>query len=778
MNNSANYFREVIQEMSLLFEMALATGQSMDLRESCDLFLKRLMDRKDLVYSAVWIKDAYLTGKANQRTATLVYAFPEYLAETKKLSLDHPLFSSISEKEYLAVPAYKEEFWGLVNEKGITNGTFVLFSLDEIGVLKLFSARDNCFSNYELNQLRKVISKFAYSLKGCLSYKQLLTEIAERKKTEEALKQSKQQIADIVNFLPVASFAINLEGKVIAWNHTLEVMTDVKAKDMLGKGNYEYALPFFKKRRPLLIDLVLKPELKDLIKEDFLFFQRFNNNSMVAEIFLPDLKGKQTYLRARTAPLFDPRGRIIGAIESLRDITESKKLEKKLENARIELEEKVKKRTFELYEVNKALRSEIAERKNAEAALAEEKELLTVTLHSIADGVITTDTLGNISSINRMGEKIIGWKQDEVKDKPFASVFQILTDERMLKICDNPLERVLNQNEMTDPIRLLTKNNIRKIISANAAPIRDKKHNTVGYVIIFRDITEQKKVEAQLALSQKLKSIGELAAGIAHEINTLMQYIGDNITFLQRAIKDIVYDLMVDYKQLTNKPEDDKIFESLVRKILKKEEKLGVAYLLEEIPKAFEETLEGIEKIKKIVYAMKDFAHPGKKEMKPADINKAVEVTATISRNEWKYVAELETDLQPGLPLVYCVIDEINQVLLNMIVNAAQAIKEAHITNPLIKGKIAVTTKVDGDNVSISISDNGIGIPKKIMDKIFEPFFTTKEVGKGTGQGLAIAYNIIVNKHKGTIEVDSEEGKGTVFTIRLPINPALRGNKR
>ena len=196
-------------------------------------------------------------------------------------------------------------------------------------------------------------------------------------------------------------------------------------------------------------------------------------------------------------------------------------------------------------------------------------------------------------------------------------------------------------------------------------------------------------------MSQKLKSIGELAAGIAHEINTPMQYIGDNITFLQRAINDI-YDLLEDYKQLKNKPEDDKIFEFLVEKILKKEEKLDVAYLLEEIPKAFKETLEGIEKIKKIVYAMKDFAHPGKKEMKPADINKAVEVTVTISRNEWKYVAELETDLQPGLPFVYCVIDEINQVLLNIIVNAAQAIKEAQITNSLIKGKIAVTTKVDG----------------------------------------------------------------------------------
>jgi two-component system NtrC family sensor kinase len=209
----------------------------------------------------------------------------------------------------------------------------------------------------------------------------------------------------------------------------------------------------------------------------------------------------------------------------------------------------------------------------------------------------------------------------------------------------------------------------------------------------------------------------------------------------------------------------------LVNQISNKEEELDVTYLLEEIPRAFEETLEGIGKVNKLVLAMKDFVHPGEKEMKFANINKAIEGTVTISRNEWKYVAELETDLEPGLPLVCCVIDEINQVLLNMILNAAQAIKEAPKSRTLTKGKITVTTKNDGDYVTILLSDNGIGIPKEMVNKIFEPFFTTKEVGKGTGQGLAIAYNIIATKHEGSIEVDSEVGKGTVFTIRLPINP-------
>jgi len=167
---------------------------------------------------------------------------------------------------------------------------------------------------------------------------------------------------------------------------------------------------------------------------------------------------------------------------------------------------------------------------------------------------------------------------------------------------------------------------------------------------------------------------------------------------------------------------------------------------------------------------MKDFAHPGKKEKKLADINKAIERTVTISRNEWKYVAELETNLEPGLPLIYCVVDEINQVILNMIVNAAQAIKEAVNKGSLAKGKITVTTKKDENFVYILIRDNGTGIPGAMIDKIFDPFFTTKEVGKGTGQGLAIAHDIIVTKHKGNIQVESEMGKGTMFTIRLPIN--------
>jgi PAS domain S-box-containing protein len=770
--NKIDNFGKVIQDMSLLYELALATGQSLDLKESCDLFLKRLMGRKNLSYSAVWIKDNFLTGEEYQQAATLIYAFPEFFPKSKKLPLDHPLFTCLNKEKIVKVSSNKKEFWQLVDEKGITKGTYIVVSLDEIGAVKLFSmTTGSCFSDIELNQIRKVISKFAVSLKGCLSHKKLLTEIAERKRAEEALRQSDQQMADIINFLPDATFAINLEGKVIFWNRAIEVMTGVKAEDIIGKGNFEYAVPFYNDRRPIIIDLVFKAEEK-LNGESYLFLKRLEENSLIGETFCPALGEAGAYLWAKATPLYDINGNIIGAIESLRDITDRKQAEKELQKVRIELEKRVEERTAELAEAVKALRFEIADRKRAEAALAEEKELLSVTLHSIGDGVITTDTLGKVSSINRVAEEITGWRQMEVEGKPLASIFQILINEKMSKTCENPLEKVLKSEKeggITGHNVLIARDGTRKIISANAAPIRDKKHNIVGYVIIFRDITKQKKVEAQLALSQKLQSIGQLAAGIAHEINTPMQYIGDNVRFLQDAFKDI-YTLQQDYKQLMNELENVKVFGPLINEITKKEKELDVTYLIEEIPRAIEQTLEGVERVTKLVLAMKDFAHPGKKEKKLADINKAIERTVTISRNEWKYVAELETNLEPGLPLIYCVVDEINQVILNMIVNAAQAIKEAVNKGSLAKGKITVTTKKDKNFVDILIRDNGTGIPRAMIDKIFDPFFTTKEVGKGTGQGLAIAHDIIVTKHKGNIQVESEMGKGTMFTIRLPIN--------
>jgi len=198
-------------------------------------------------------------------------------------------------------------------------------------------------------------------------------------------------------------------------------------------------------------------------------------------------------------------------------------------------------------------------------------------------------------------------------------------------------------------------------------------------------------------------------------------------------------------------------------------EDIDLQFLIEEIPAAVEQTLDGIGKVSKIVKAMKEFSHPGSKDKTMVDLNRAIDNTITICRNEWKYVADVDTEFDASLPLVSCFPDEFNQVILNIIINAAHAIGDI-VNEGVSKGKITIRTKQKGNMAEISISDTGKGIPKSIIKKIFDPFFTTKEVGKGTGQGLAISYDVIVNKHGGTLAVESEPGKGATFIIRLPLD--------
>ncbi|HWQ09170.1 MAG TPA: ATP-binding protein, partial [Holophaga sp.] len=197
---------------------------------------------------------------------------------------------------------------------------------------------------------------------------------------------------------------------------------------------------------------------------------------------------------------------------------------------------------------------------------------------------------------------------------------------------------------------------------------------------------------------------------------------------------------------------------------------LDLDYLLEEVPKAVEQTRDGVARVARIVGAMKDFSHPGMESKVHVDLNHAIESTLIISHNEWKYVAEVATDYDPGLPDVPCFPSEFNQVILNLVVNAAHAIQEAREKgNPDLQGRIRISTRQEGQEALVRIADNGAGIPESIREKIFEPFFTTKPIGKGTGQGLAIAHAVIVDKHKGRLSFDTETGKGTTFTIALPL---------
>jgi PAS domain S-box-containing protein len=289
-----------------------------------------------------------------------------------------------------------------------------------------------------------------------------------------------------------------------------------------------------------------------------------------------------------------------------------------------------------------------------------------------------------------------------------------------------------------------------------------------GILLLGANITERKLMQSQLAQAQKLESIGLLAAGIAHEINTPIQYVGDNMLFLQESFNDLST-LLEHYAALYQMCTEGTPTASILSQVETTASAIDVAYLTEEIPTAIEQSLEGVERVATIVRAMKEFSHPSAKEKVSVDLNKAIESTITVARNEWKYVAQMVTDLDPDLPLVPCVPGELNQVILNILVNAAHALGDVGGDGAPEKGTIIVGTRQVGDGVEICITDTGPGIPAAIRDKIFDPFFTTKEVGKGTGQGLAIAHTVVVEQHGGQLTFETAEGEGTTFIIRLPL---------
>jgi signal transduction histidine kinase len=280
------------------------------------------------------------------------------------------------------------------------------------------------------------------------------------------------------------------------------------------------------------------------------------------------------------------------------------------------------------------------------------------------------------------------------------------------------------------------------------------------------EIQKRKGLEIQLLQAQKLESIGQLAAGIAHEINTPMQFVYDNIEFLSDS-SDKLLMVVEAYQRNLNATGPQRSWQERSAEVDQVIQDTRFDHIRQEIPNAIQESREGIQRVINIVRAMKEFSHPGQEDKVGVDLNNAVCSTMTITRNRWKYAAELELDLDPDLPTLRCVPAEINQVLLNLIVNAADAIVERIGENTGQKGVITVRTRRAGERIVVEVSDTGCGIPEEIRNRIFDPFFTTKDVGKGTGQGLAITYNVIVNKHHGSLEVESEIGVGTTFRLSL-----------
>lgn len=289
-----------------------------------------------------------------------------------------------------------------------------------------------------------------------------------------------------------------------------------------------------------------------------------------------------------------------------------------------------------------------------------------------------------------------------------------------------------------------------------------------AYSKLQNEVATRERLEQELSLARRLEAIGQLSAGVAHEINTPLQYVGDSVHFLGQAFQRITgYLQRVD--QLAQ-GEPAPVWSDVLSRLQKWRKEARLDFVVDEIPRAVQASKEGVEHVSKIVQALKAFSHRGSEEKGASDLNAAIENTLLMAQNEYKSVATARTELG-DLPPVCCIISQLNQVLLNLIVNAAHAIADAKRDS---LGCISVTSQASGGVVQIDISDDGAGVPEHVRHKIFEQFFTTKEVGRGTGQGLALARQIIVDNHGGTLSFASEVGKGTTFTLRLPIDGETR----
>lgn len=397
---------------------------------------------------------------------------------------------------------------------------------------------------------------------------------------------------------------------------------------------------------------------------------------------------------------------------------------------------------------------------NIQQVLAKNEATMRAILENVPFGVILVDTeFRVITMANRYARQLLGVDEVELTGRTCHEFICIAQQGKcpiidLGRTMDNAERNIVNKAGEHIPV-------LKTVIPIE---LQDQR-----YILeCFIDIRDRKALEAQLGQAQKLEAVGRLAAGIAHEINTPAQYVGDNTAFLKDAFKQICGVCSV-YDTFKTAVKNNEIPEGLIDQIEAVEEAADMEFLLEDIPSAISQSLDGIKRITEIVRAMKEFAHPAAEHMTVTNLNQALMTTATVSRNEWKYVAKIETDLDPQLPAVPCYPGEINQVFLNLIVNAAHAIADAKKTRGDFQGVISLKTKQEDDFIRVFIKDNGAGIPTDIQPKIMDPFFTTKEVGRGTGQGLPIARTCIVEKHKGNLTFETEEGVGTTFIVTLPL---------
>lgn len=524
----------------------------------------------------------------------------------------------------------------------------------------------------------------------------------------EALAESEKRYRELVAAMTEALVIVDADARMIYVNDQYGEMLQYSAEELVGRPLADF----------------LDQSSRDLLKREL--EKRREGEQGRYELTWTKRDGGKLHTLVSAKPVFDDDGLFMGSIGVITDISELKRAEKEKQKTILELNQ---------------------------------------IFQGVLGGMWVLDQEFNILRMNNTLAEMSGTPaEDAVGDKCYRHFPSPL--------CHTPkcplAKSISNEQQLTfDEVRTSSSGAAIPCLVATS-PFLGVDGERLGIIQSFVDITERKVLEAQLMQAQKLESIGQLAAGIAHEINTPIQYVGDNVMFMREAFEDIrrLWDA---YHRQLKAMGSEQSANGLFREAIQIAEEIDIAYLLDEIPKAIAQTLEGVERVASIVKAMKEFSHPGAEEKTLLDLNKAIESTVTVTRNEWKYVSEVELDLDPDLPMVPVLPGEFNQVVLNLLVNAAHAIADVVEQGSGEKGKITISTRRKGDWVEVRMTDTGTGIPENIRERIFDPFFTTKEVGKGTGQGLAIAYSTVIDKHGGTLTFESEMGKGTIFCIRLPL---------
>ncbi|MBC8433169.1 MAG: PAS domain S-box protein [Desulfobacterales bacterium] len=404
---------------------------------------------------------------------------------------------------------------------------------------------------------------------------------------------------------------------------------------------------------------------------------------------------------------------------------------------------------------------DISQQKRTADKLRKSEAKLRTIFEANPDPVAVYNNQGYPQYLNPAFTQVFGWSLDELQGKCIPFVPE---DQKEIIAA-----KIRELYEFGAPVRIetkrLTKDGHILDTLISAASLKDSDGAPVGIVVNLRNVTEKNKLEAQLLQSEKMASIGQLAAGVAHEINNPTGFVSSNLKTLSDYINDIssltkaYRNLIAGLEETTDGNDSRPDISGQVQRITSLEQDVDVDFILKDILELIEESREGTERIKHIIQALKDFAHPGEDKPKFANINQNLDSTVNVVWNELKYKAEVVKDYGE-LPEVHCYPQMLNQVFMNLLVNAAQAIEK--------RGEIRIQTRADNGYVEIKISDTGAGIPQKNLSKIFDPFFTTKDVGKGTGLGMNVAYNII-KKHNGLIDVESKVGAGTTFTIRIPV---------